>query len=171
MEKKHRQLQPALLALMLVLCMVVANAQSPAKFIDPANMDTTVHPGDDFYTYANGTWIKNNPVPAKETRWGSFIQLRDFNINAVKTVLEKAAADKAAPVGSVVKRVGDFYTAGMDSAAIEKRGAAPLQPYMEQIAKIKNKQDLLYGISWLRKMDCLTRSIVFLWGRTGKMWK
>ena len=60
-------------------------AQTKAKiFIDPANMDKTVKPGDDFYTYAGGTWMKNNPVPAKETRWGSFNQLRDFNVNAVK---------------------------------------------------------------------------------------
>jgi putative endopeptidase len=151
MEIKYRQLKPTLLAMVLALCMGAANAQSPAKFIDPANMDTTVQSGDDFYTYANGTWIKSNPVPAKETRWGSFIQLRDFNINAVKTVLEKAAADKTAPAGSVAKRVGDFYTAGMDSVAIEKRGAAPLRPYMEQIGKIKDKQGLLYGITWLRK--------------------
>lgn len=67
----------------MVLC-VAANAQKVTKFIDSANMDFTVKPGDDFYMYANGTWIKNNPVPAKETRWGSFNVLRDFNINAVK---------------------------------------------------------------------------------------
>jgi putative endopeptidase len=49
---------------------VVTNAQTVSKFIDPANMDLTVKPGDDFYMYASGNWIKNNPVPAKETRWG-----------------------------------------------------------------------------------------------------
>jgi putative endopeptidase len=53
------------------------------SFIDKSSMDLTKKPGDDFYNYASGTWIKNNPVPAKETRWGSFNLLRDFNINAV----------------------------------------------------------------------------------------
>src|SRR5690554_6680151 len=60
----------------------------PDKFIDPANMDTTVRPGNDFFEYANGTWLKNNPIPAKETRWGSFNELREFNAHAVKSLLE-----------------------------------------------------------------------------------
>ena len=85
-------------------------------------MDVSVKPGDDFYQYASGTWIKNNPVPAKETRWGSFNKLRDFNINAVKTLVTTAAENKKAAPGSVEKRVGDFYASGMDSVAIEKAG-------------------------------------------------
>jgi putative endopeptidase len=117
----------------------------PAKFIDPANMDNTVKPGDDFYTYASGTWVKNNPVPAKETRWGSFTILRDFNINAVKTVLEKSVADKNAPEGSISKRVADFYSAGMDSLTIEKRGFSPIQPLLKEI-------DALGSISGVQKM-------------------
>ena len=119
-----------------------SNAQTTTKFIDPANMDLSVKPGDDFYTYANGTWLKNNPVPAKETRWGSFNQLRDFNINAVKLILEKAVGDKKAAPGSVTKRVADFYTAGMDSATIEKRGAAPIAKTLQQINNIKTVGEL-----------------------------
>ena len=127
MRRKSTILKTTAFAFVASIGSFAATAQTAVtKFIDSANMDLTVRPGDDFNSYASGTWIKNNPVPAKETRWGSFNQLRDFNINAVKTVLEKAAADKTAPAGSVTKRVADFYTAGMDSAAIEKRGAAPL---------------------------------------------
>lgn len=132
---------------------VATNAQTITKFIDPANMDLTVKPGDDFYTYASGNWIKNNPVPAKETRWGSFNMLRDFNINAVKTVLEKAGSDKSAAAGSVAKRVGDFYAAGMDSVAIEKRGAAPVMPYLESIAAAKDKQELISKANDLRVLS------------------
>lgn len=111
-------------SLLLVLCLgliseQLAEAQSKRKFIDPANMDLSVKPGDDFYSYASGTWVKNNPVPAKETRWGSFNELREFNIKAVRDILEKASKSNAA-AGSVEKRVGDFYAAGMDSSAIEK---------------------------------------------------
>ena len=85
-------------------------ALTPEKFIDPVNMDMSVKPGDDFYTYASGNWIKNNPVPAKETRWGSFNVLRDFNIEAVRGLLDEAAANKNAPAGSVERRVSDFLS-------------------------------------------------------------
>ncbi|TXI32562.1 MAG: M13 family peptidase [Niabella sp.] len=113
-------------------------------------MDLSVSPGNDFYTYASGTWIKNNPVPAKETRWGSFNVLRDFNINAVKTILEKAANDKSAKVGSVSKRVGDFYAAGMDSAKIEKLGYSPIKADMQRIAAIQDLAGVLKEIDYLR---------------------
>ncbi len=115
-------------------------AQTKAKiFIDPANMDRSVKPGDDFYTYAGGTWMKNNPVPAKETRWGSFNQLRDFNVNAVKKVLETAVADKKATIGSVTKRVADFYSAGMDSLTIEKRGFTPISAILKDVDAVSTK--------------------------------
>ncbi|HTG55035.1 MAG TPA: M13 family metallopeptidase N-terminal domain-containing protein, partial [Niabella sp.] len=105
----------SLLLAVLGAATVTTSAQLGQKgFIDRANMDLSVHPGDDFSTYANGNWVRNNPIPPKETRWGSFNQLRDFNINAVKTILEKAAADKDAAAGSITRRVGDFYAAGMD---------------------------------------------------------
>jgi len=131
------------MALACSLIAGISNAQTVTKFIDSANMDFTVKPGDDFYTYASGAWVKNNPVPAKETRWGSFNMLRDFNINAVKTVLEKAAADKSAPAGSVARRVGDFYAAGMDSITIEKRGADPVMPYLRSIDAIRSKAEII----------------------------
>ena len=120
------------------------------KYIDPANMDVSVKPGDDFYTYANGTWAKNNPVPAKETRWGSGNVLRDFNVNALKDILQKAVADKSAPKGSVTRRVADFYSAGMDSIAIEKKGYTPIQADLEKIAAIDNETALVKAINNLR---------------------
>lgn len=137
-----------------VLAIVVAgysaDAQLTQKFIDPVNMDLSVRPGDDFYQYASGTWIKNNPVPAKETRWGSFNVLRDFNINAVKGLVEDAAADKSVPAGSVKRRVGDFYTAAMDSLTIEKLGYTPIKPELEKIKQVKNIADVLNHIADLR---------------------
>jgi len=157
------------LACSLLLVTVAVKAQAPiAKFIDSANMDLSVKPGDDFYSYASGTWIKNNPVPAKETRWGSFNQLRDFNINAVKRVLEKAAASKTAPAGSVTRRVGDFYKAGMDSAVIEKRGAAPVMPYLARVDKVINTTSLLNEINWLRKMGLSNPLFGFFVGQDRK---
>jgi len=148
---KQSMIKAAFTLFSIMLC-TGAGAQT-TKFIDPANMDFTIKPGDDFYTYAGGTWLKNNPVPAKETRWGSFNILRDFNINAVKKVLETSAADKTAKAGSVTKRVGDFYAAGMDSAAIEKRGADPVMPYLKSIAAIQNKADIISKANELRTLS------------------
>jgi putative endopeptidase len=130
-------------ALALLAAGYSANAQAPLKYIDPANMDLTVKPGDDFYQYASGTWIKNNPVPAKETRWGSFNVLRDFNINAVKGLVEEAAADQTASPGSVRKRIGDFYAAAMDTATIEKSGYSPIKADLQKVRQLRTLQQVI----------------------------
>jgi len=147
---KYHNLKRYFAALGIVAAGFSANAQTTKKFIDPANMDLSVKPGDDFYTYASGTWIKNNPVPAKETRWGSFNELRDFNINAVKTLVEDAAADKSAPAGSVKRRVGDFFAAAMDTVTIEKLGYTPIKADLEKIKQIKDIQGVLDQVAYMR---------------------
>jgi putative endopeptidase len=116
------------------------------KLLDPANMDPTIKPGTDFMGYAGGVWLKNNPVPAKETRWGSFNMLRDFNVKAVRVILAEAAADKSAAPGSVKKRVGDFYTAGMDSLGVEKAGFSPVVPDYKRAGSVQNSSDVLNEI-------------------------
>jgi putative endopeptidase len=118
--------------------------------IDKANMDLTVKPGEDFYKYASGHWIKNNPVPPKETRWGSFNQLRDFNINAVKSILNESANNKMAAPGSIEKRVGDFYMAGMDSVTIEKLGYAPIKDELEKITAISDLKGIINQAAIMR---------------------
>jgi putative endopeptidase len=133
-----------------------ASAQHDSKpvkkpvFIDKSSMDLTKNPGDDFYNFASGTWIKNNPVPAKETRWGSFNLLRDFNINAVKTILAESANNKKAVVGSVEKRVGDFYMAGMDSITIEKLGYSPIKPDLEKVNQISDLNGIITHAATMR---------------------
>jgi putative endopeptidase len=123
---------------------------SNKKFIDKANMDLSVKPGDNFYEYASGNWVKNNPVPAKETRWGSFNELRDFNINAVKTILTNSMNDKNAKPGSIEKRVGDFYAAGMDSLTIERLGYSPIKPDLARINAIKNLNGIIDEAATMR---------------------
>ncbi|GHA80562.1 endothelin-converting enzyme . Metallo peptidase. MEROPS family M13 [Pontibacter akesuensis] len=127
-----------------------ASAQEKKEFIDRDNMDLSVKPGDDFYQYASGAWLKNNPVPAKETRWGSFNLLRDFNIKAVQDILKEAAANKKAPAGSVEKRVGDFYAAGMDSATIEKLGYTPIKADLKRVGAVKDVKGVLNEVATLR---------------------
>ncbi|MFY8036498.1 MAG: M13 family metallopeptidase [Cyclobacteriaceae bacterium] len=143
------------LPLMLVLVgsvftSVAQQEPSKAKLIDPANMDITVKPGDDFEKYAGGTWLRNNPVPAKETRWGSFTILRDFNVKAVREILVEASADKKAAPGSVKRRVGDFYAAAMDSFAIEKAGFTPVVADYQRAGAVKTPTEVIDEIIYER---------------------
>ncbi|GAB4380033.1 MAG: M13 family metallopeptidase [Calditrichia bacterium] len=112
------------------------------KPIDPSNMDLTVRPGEDFYRFANGNWLKNNPIPAEYSRWGSFEILLEKNLKDLRTIFEEAAAQNDAPRGSNIQKIGDFYITGMDSEKIEEQGIQPLQEQFEKIAALKSKPDL-----------------------------
>ncbi|MGI9191504.1 MAG: M13 family metallopeptidase [Chitinophagaceae bacterium] len=117
------------------------------KFIEPSYIDSTVKPGDDFYQFANGTWLKNNAIPASETRWGSFNLLEDFNQKVLHELLDEAAAKKGATKGSPEQMVGDLYACGMDSAAIEKAGLNALASELAAIDNMQNTTDLLNEIA------------------------
>lgn len=117
------------------------------KLLNPANMDTTVNPGDDFFNYANGAWLKNNPIPDDKTRWGSFDELGENNYKALRSLLEDAANNKSAAAGSNDQKVGDFYRSGMDSAAIDKAGISPLNGIMTRIDNIKDANGVLSEIA------------------------
>ncbi len=122
------------------------NAQE-RKLLDPANMDMSVKPGDNFFMYANGAWLTKNPIPATETRWGSFNELLENNYKALHQLLDDAANAKGAAKGSKQQKVGDFYRTGMDSAAIEKLGLAPLNGVLNRIKNIKDTKGLLAEIT------------------------
>lgn len=127
-----------------------ANAQQGKdfKFIDPANMDLSVKPGDNFYLYANGNWIKNNPVPASKTRWGSFDALYQTSLDRLKLLLEDAS--KNASQDSLHQRVGDLYAAAMDSTALDKLGYAPIKPQLDSLNAITSYDEVLHEIETLR---------------------
>ncbi len=116
------------------------------NLLDPANMDTTVRPGDNFFLYANGAWLKNNPIPPTETRWGSFSELQEHNYKVLHELLEEAAAMKAA-AGTREQKVGDFYRSGMDSTAIEKAGLTPLNTIMARIDDIQDADGVMGEIA------------------------
>jgi putative endopeptidase len=108
----------------------------PAKFIDPANMDLSIKPGDNFFDYANGTWIKQNAIPAKETRWGSFNILHQENTDKLLNLLSEVSKTSGAAKGSLKQRVGDLYASGMDSLTIEKQGYSPIKSDLARISKV-----------------------------------
>ena len=120
----------------------------PIKFIDPQNMDQSVKPGDNFYQYANGNWLRQNAVPASKTSWGSFNELREKSLDAMKVLLEDAS--KTTTKGRLYQMVGDYYVSGMDSATIEKRGFDPIKPDLARIEKVNTKADFLNELAYQR---------------------
>ncbi len=146
----------SVLVLGLVLFLVVparaVKTDSEPKAIDPANMDLTVRPGDDFYQYANGNWLKNNPVPEEYSRWGSFEVLEEKNLLNLQTIMENASHNKNAPEGSNTRKVGDFYTMGMDEAKIEADGSKPLEFLFNQIEGIKDKKEFHKTVAYFHTL-------------------
>jgi len=116
--------------------------QKAEPAINAANMDTTVKPGDDFYKFANGNWLKNNPIPPEYSRYGAFEVLDEENYVQLKTILAEASADKNATVGSVNQKIRDFYNSGMDTVKIDQNGISPLKAELEQIDAFSTSADV-----------------------------
>ncbi|MBL0104735.1 MAG: M13 family metallopeptidase [Bacteroidetes bacterium] len=119
--------------------------------IDLANFDTTVTPGTDFFHYANGGFIKNNPIPDDQVRWGSFSILAENNKKNLHQIMDDAAAKKDAKKGSIEQLVGDFYTSAMDTINIEKQGATPIKGEMEAIDKLTDMTSVLAYVAKLQQ--------------------
>ena len=120
--------------------------------LNPADMNPAVSACQDFNEYANGGWLKANPIPADQSYWGSFTILEETNRANLRKVLEKAAA---APAGANMptsdeRKVGDFWTSCMDEAAIESAGLTPLKPELARIDKIASVADLQAQIARLQ---------------------
>lgn len=105
--------------------------------IELSYMDTTIRPQDDFFKYCNGSWVKNNPVPNTESRWGSFNELDQANKTKLKEILTDAAGAKDKK-GSTKQIVGDYYTSYMDSTARNKKGYEPIKAELQEIAGAKD---------------------------------
>ncbi|KTD37542.1 metallopeptidase PepO, peptidase, M13 family transporter [Legionella moravica] len=105
-------------------------------------MDSTILPGQDYYSYANGAWQKNNPIPAEYASWDSFNVLNEKIQNIIHQMLINAAQDTHAKEGSIEQKVGDFYFSGMDETTINKVGITPIQSEFSRIDSIKSLDDL-----------------------------
>lgn len=114
------------------------------------NLDKTCKPCDDFYEFAMGGWMKANPIPPDYPSWGTFTQLRDNNLTAMRTILE-AAAKANAPAGSNEQKIGDFYASCMDSSAIEAAGLKPLAADFAAIDAINDRKALDAEIARLQR--------------------
>lgn len=128
-------------AAMLVLYSLSLSVLAQAKAFDTSRMDTSTLPCNDFFQYANGTWLKNTQIPATEARWGTFNILADRNNELLRDILENAAKSPGKK-GSDLQLIGDFYATCMDEASIEKAGTKPIEGILAQISNIKTKEDL-----------------------------
>ena len=104
------------------------------------DMDTSVKPGDGFFQYAEGTWLKTHPIPADKTAAGYNYDLPDEIELQVRKMVENAAANPTSPEAS---KIGDAYAAWMDQAGIDARGLAPLKPYLDRIDAVSNRNQLV----------------------------
>lgn len=129
--------------LCLVGCKSKQNVEEPtlSSGINLENLDTTVAPVEDFYQFACGGWMKNNPLKDEYSRYGSFDVLAENNQVQLKEIITNAASSKNKK-GSVAQKIGDLYNMGMDTVTIEKQGAEPLKDELTAIANIKDKKEL-----------------------------
>lgn len=125
------------------------NSKKPG--IDVAGIDKSVAPGEDFFKFANGNWIKNSPIPASESRWGSFNEVTERNNIILKQIVESAAANTKATVGSNIQKVGTVYRLYTDTVARNNMGMKPIEPMLQMIANAKDKNDLIGLVAFLHQ--------------------
>jgi len=120
---------------------IQAAATEAAHDIDRSGMDRSVAPGDDFFQFANGTWLKTAQIPPDRSSTGTFAKLADQAARNTRSLLEAAASDDA-PAGSDGKRIGDYYASYMDESAIESAGLGPVQGLLAPVDRITDRAAL-----------------------------
>ncbi len=140
------------IALFVVVSAFCAAQSGGRAGIDRAMMDPTCKACDDFYRYATGGWTDKNPIPADRSSWGTFTELAEANLERVKTILDASTAPGAA---GDQKRLGDFFSACMNTQAIEAAGLKPIQPLLNRIAAIATRKDLVAMLVSLEMDDAL----------------
>src|SRR6185503_19704429 len=116
-----------------------ATGQQRAGF-DMKAIDKSVDPCDNFYQFACGSWLKNNPIPADQSRWGRFTELQERNERNMRDILETSAAKTTRT--PVEQKIGDYFASCMDEKGVESRGVAPLKPVLDRIAALSGTEEL-----------------------------
>lgn len=147
-------------AILLVSCNTSINKKEGkiVRLLDPENLDRSISPRENFFLFANGNWLKKNPIPDNESRWGSLNILEENNYEVQHELLEHAAINAISSTDSAIQKVGNFYYSGMDTQSIEKIGLQPLKEIILRIEQIKNNQDVLTEIL---KEQCEGHNTVF----------
>jgi putative endopeptidase len=147
-DKRFLALPTLLVLLALGSCQPGSKSGASQPDLLRANLDTTVRPGDDFFRYANGGWLKKHPIPASESSWSIGKEVQNEVYARLRALNEAAAKAQAAP-GTSQQKIGDFWATGMDSATIDKQGLAPLKPELDRLAALRTPADVQAAISRL----------------------
>jgi putative endopeptidase len=163
MNKSPRFISGLLILILSYSVQVKVTAQQivQPKAIDKSHMDLSVKPGDDFYLFANGNWLKNNPIPGGYSTWGSFAVLRAQNAEILRRILEDTQQNTNAPKGSPTQLLRDFYRAAMNTEEVEKASKNQLAPYFKQIDALKTKDQLAKLIGEFHKTVALQAAFIF----------
>ena len=147
-------LSTSILAAAVFSCVLASSlaSQTQTKPIDPVNIDSTCHPCQDFFQYANGGWLKRSEIPGDLPRWGSFNELQEQNYAELQDVLTEAAANAGTERDADLRKLGTFYGTCMDSAAVEAAGIAPLASELNQIEMIKDRSGVEAAIARLHRV-------------------
>ena len=140
---------PIAILLLLMACGSADQKKSAPDFL-AQNLDTTMSAATDFFSYANGAWIKATPIPPEESAWGIGQLVQQDIYGRLRKISEDASVAKA-PLGSVTQQIGDLWYSGMDSADIDRQGLAPLQKELQDIDNIHTTADLLRVSTSLHK--------------------
>ncbi|MBI5405447.1 M13 family metallopeptidase [Candidatus Kaiserbacteria bacterium] len=119
---------------------------------DTRDIDTKVRPQDDFFHYASGAWMKRNPIPKAEARWGSFTMLRHTTDKQLQTLLKKVTSKKRTKTESAEQMIRDLYRSGIHLKRRRSLGLAPLQPLLKRIENIKTPEDVVRTIAHLERI-------------------
>jgi putative endopeptidase len=120
--------------------------------INKNDMDLNIKPGENFYLYSNGNWIKNHPVPADKPLYGSFTELYDDNQTKLKNLIDSISKSNNKQ-GSNAQKIADLYNSGMDTSQIEKDGINPIIDDLNNIDKLKNKNQIIEYVAKLHKQS------------------
>ena len=161
----NRPIFNALLLALTTGCLVAACSNNPSvqtatatngrvltSGIDVRNMDTKVRPQDDFYSYTNGAWLQNTPIPADKSRWGSFDELQESALGNLRVIVDGIVAQKDKASGSEAQKIGDLHESFMDEARREALGLKPLQSDFARIDALKSKSELPDLIGYFNRM-------------------
>ena len=150
--RRAQKISVPLAAILAAGLACTSRQSSQTAGIDPAGMDRSVAPGDDFNAYANGGWIKSTPIPADKSGYGIDAILADETRKRTLSLIEEAGKSGAQASGDT-RKVGDFYTSFMDEPSIESKGIAPVKPQLESYAAIADRSALSRAIGAQLRAD------------------